>query len=387
MNPFKLLCCTLVALTACSGAPAEELGEGAEALGRDRLRTKSVEYANPEAPIPAGIAAGEGVFFVGSPLEGRVLVLSRATRAQIGELPQPPGNFVLPLILHSIGESRVAVLDSGGFPAPGVSDANPTIYEYEYRLQRGVFSATLARSVPFTGKRVGFAEEFVYLGSGRYLVTDAIYGSIWSVTSRGDVRPGIVPKTFAPEDRIPELSNCPTMPQIEVGGLPFLFTGSTIPGAGGIDVRDGTVYVYSSCSASLYAFPLSVLGDSRPPHRRVSSLRLVSKKPKHVPVEELLELQFNPYDATDPYLYGTDALNLRVIRIHSRTGAREVLGDDPRLFNFPSSLAFIEPKKGERAAMLVLSNQQHRTPITNAALGEDLMQPPFVVAKLTVSKH
>lgn len=388
MNPFKLLWCTVVALTACSGAPGEEVGEATAALSaRDCVRTHSVEYANPEAPIPAGIAAGEDVFFVGSPLEGRVLVLSRTTRAQIGELPQPPGNFVLPLILHSIGPSRVAVLDSGGFPAPGVSDASPTIYEYEYRLKRGVFSATLVRSVPFTGKRVGFAEEFAYLGSGRYLVTDAIYGSIWSVTSQGEVLPGIVPKSFEPKDRIPELSNCPTMPQIEVGGLPFLFTGSTIPGAGGIDVRDGTVYVYSSCSASLYSFPLSVLSDSRAPHRRVSSLKLVSKKPKHVPVEELLELQFNPYDASDPYLYGTDALELRVIRIHSRTGAREVLGDDPRLFNFPSSLAFIEPKKNERAAMLVLSNQQHRTPLTNDALGEDLTEPPFIVTKLSISER
>ena len=218
-------------------------------------------------------------------------------------------------------------------------------------------------------------------------MTDAIYGSIWSVTSRGEVRPGIVPKSFEPEDRIPELSNCPTMPLIEVGGLPFLFTGSTIPGAGGIDVRDGTVYVYSSCAAALYAFPLSVLSDSRAPHRRVSSLRLVSKKPKHVPVEELLELQFNPYDASDPYLYATDALELRMIRIDSRNGSREVLGDDPRLFNFPSSFAFVEPKKNERAAMLVLSIQQHRTTITNDAIGEELFEPPFLVAKLTVPKR
>lgn len=391
MKLFKLLWCSVVALAACSGAPAEGVQESSEAISgkgdKGGPRVRSVEYANPDVPIPAGIAAGEDVFFVGSPLEGRVLVMSRATRAPIGELPQPPGNFILPLILHSIGPSRVAVLDSGGLPQPGVSDADPTIYEYDYRVRRGVFTATLARTVRFTGNRVGFAEEFAYLGSGRYLVTDAVYGSIWGVTSQGDVRPGIVPRSFEPEDRIPELSNCPTMPQIEVGGLPFLFTGSTIPGAGGIDVRDGTVYVYSSCAAALYKFPLSILADSRAPYRRASSLRLVSKKPRNVPVEELLELQFNPYDPSDPYLYGTDALELRVIRIDTRNGAREVLGDDPRLFNFPSSLAFVEPNKGERAAMLVLSNQQHRTTITNDAIGEELFQPPFIVAKLTVSKR
>lgn len=390
MNPFKLLC-SIVVLAACSGAPTDGVQESSEALsakhGKGGVRARSVEYANLDVPIPAGIAAGEDVFFVGSPLEGRVLVVSRKTRAPIAELPQPPGNFILPLILHSIGPSRVAVLDSGGLPAPGVSDADPTIYEYEYRLRHGVFTATLARTVHFTGNRIGFAEEFAYLGSGRYLVTDAVYGSIWGVTSHGEVRPGIVPKTFEPADRIPELSYCPTMPQIEVGGLPFLFTGSTIPGAGGIDVRDGTVFVYSSCAAALYKFPLSILADSRAPYQRVSSLRLVSKKPENVPVEELLELQFNPYDPSDPYLYGTNALELRVIRIDSRSGAREVLGDDPRLFNFPSSLAFIEPKRGERAAMLVLSNQQHRTTVTNDAIDEELTEPPFIVAKLTVSKR
>lgn len=401
MNPVKLLWCSVLVLAACSGAPAEGVEESVEPLskghghgnqhgkghGQHEPKTKSVEYATLDVPIPAGIAAGNEVFFVGSPLEGRVVVLSRKTRAPIAELPQPPGNFVLPLILHSIGPSRVAVLDSGGLPAPGVSDVEPTLYEYEYRLRHGVFQASLVRTVHFTGNRIGFAEEFAYLGSGRYLVTDAIYGSIWQITSRGDVRPGIVPKSFEPEDRIPELSNCPTMPQIEVGGLPFLFTGSTIPGAGGIDVRDGTVYVYSSCAAALYALPLSALSDARAPYRRAAALRLVSKKPKNVPVEELLELQFNPYDSSDPYLYGTDALELRVIRIDSRSGAREVLGDDPRLFNFPSSLAFIEPEKGERAAMLVLSNQQHRTTITNDAIGEELFEPPFVVAKLAVSKR
>src|SRR4029077_16853781 len=64
--------------------------------------------------LPAGIAADEKVVFVGDPLEGRVLGYSRSCGNQVGELPQPPGGFVLPFIMHSLGSGRVAVLDAGG---------------------------------------------------------------------------------------------------------------------------------------------------------------------------------------------------------------------------------------------------------------------------------
>jgi hypothetical protein len=53
------------------------------------------------------------------------------------------------------------------------------------------------------------------------------------------------------------------MPRVTVGGLPFLFTNSTIPGVAGIAVHNGTVFFYSSCSAGLYRFPLASLFDSR----------------------------------------------------------------------------------------------------------------------------
>jgi hypothetical protein len=96
-------------------------------------------------------------------------------------------------------------------------------------------------------------------------------------------------------------------------------------------------------------------------------------------VEELLGLTNNPYDRTDHYLYAADALQLRVIRIDPRTGKREVVGDDQHLFNFPSSLAFAPPTCGSRnAPLLTMSNQQHRTVITNDAIHEDVLEPPFI---------
>jgi hypothetical protein len=353
-------------------------------------RTVSTQLTTVDPPIPAGIAAGATTLFVGSPLDGRVTVLSRATGAVIAELPQPPGHFILPLILHSIGPSRVAVLDSGGFPAPGVIDSSPTIYEYEYGYQNGVFSAHLARTVSFAGTRIGFAEEFAYLGSGQYLVPDSVYGAIWKVGSNGAIQPGIVPKSYNPSDAIPEMVYCPTMPQVTVGGLPFLFTGSTIPGVAGIAVRDNKVFFYSSCSASLYRVPLSSLSDNRPAWKRADDIKLIASKPVGVEVEEILDMQFNPNDSSDKYLYAADALQLRLIRIDPNNGKRQILGDDPHLFNFPSSLAFLPPASGaphqacRDPELVVLSNQQHRDPILNGAISSDLTQPPYVVTKVVV---
>jgi hypothetical protein len=373
----------LFALCACSASPGEESARASSELHAVvGPRSLSFEFAHSDAIVPAGIAAGAEVFFVGSPIDGRVMVHSRRSRRVIAELPQPPGNFVLPLIIHSIGASRIAVLDSGGFPSPGVLDAEPTLHEYEYSFRRGAFQAELVRTVHFSGHRIGFAEGFAYLGAGRYLLTDAVYGSIWRVTSDGQVRPAIVPKTFTAEDAIPELSFCRTMPEVLVDGLPFLFTGSTIPGVGGIAVRDGTVYLYSSCAGALYRVPLAALFDARPPWQRAADLRLVSAKHPDIAVEELLEMQFNPFDPSDRYLYAADALKLRLVRIDPRTGAREVIADDPRLFNFPSALSFVPPRAGEPSAMLVLSNQQHRNPLTNDAIEEDSTEPPYIITKV-----
>ena len=73
------------------------------------------EYSNLNVPI-AGVAGGNAVVFVGEPLNGSVVVLSRFTGQQIAELPPPPNGFVLPFIMHSLGDGHLAVLDAGGLP-------------------------------------------------------------------------------------------------------------------------------------------------------------------------------------------------------------------------------------------------------------------------------
>ena len=366
----------------------EEVASTEQAIcDHDDLDVEASVFAQVDPPIPGGIAAAKKVVFYGSPLDGRVVVLSRDTGSVIAELPQPPGNFILPLVMHEIEENRLAVLDTGGFPDPGITDAQPTIYEYEYSYSNGNFQASLARTVSFAGKKIGYAEEFVYLGNGKYLVPDAVYGSIWQVKQNGSVIPGIVPKTFNAADAIPEMVYCTTMPQVTVGGLPFLFTGSTIPGVAGIAKRNNKVYFYSSCAKSLFKFPYSILNDNRQPWQRAQDIDLIASAEPGVEVEEILEMQFNPYDPSDKYLYATDALQLRVIRIDPQDGEREILADDPDLFSFPSGLAFLPPKHNHdrKTKFLVMSNQQHRDPILNSALnGVDYTEIPYTIAKVVV---
>jgi hypothetical protein len=341
----------------------------------------SYEYARLES-LPAGVAGDEQLVFVGAPLEGRVLVLSRLTGRPLAELPAPEGGFVLPFIMHSLGPGKLAVLDAGGLPSPDpFVPANPTIYEYSYAFHRSTgFSAQLTKAVSFAAVSIGFAEDFVALDDGSYLLSDAILGAIWIAAADGSIEPGIAAQSSAPEDAIPQLAFCPSMPLIQVGGLPFLFSGSSLPGVSPLAVRNDTLYFYSPCAAGLFSVPLTVLFDDRQPYERAADIHIVSAKAPNVTVEQLLALTFNPYDPTDDYIYAADSLQLRLIRIDVTTGRHQVLGDDERLFNFPSSMSFLPSVVG-LAPLVVVSNQQHRNPLTNIAIADDVSQLPYVITK------
>ncbi|WP_394829253.1 hypothetical protein [Pendulispora albinea] len=344
----------------------------------------AVDYAHSDKLI-AGVAGGKEVVFVGQPLEGKIVALSRFTGEKLGELPPPPEGFSIPFIMHSLGEGRITVLAAGGLPRPDPFEpTKPTLHEFTYRVDRHHnFTATRIRDIRFTSVLVGFAEDFVRLDDGRYLLSDSILGSIWVVERDGSIVPGIVPRTFDRPDRIAKLAYCPTMPKIEVNGYPFLFSGSTMPGVAPLAVRDGTVYYHSTCARGLYSFPLRILRDGRPPYQRAGDIRLVAPTAPNLQVEELLDFTFNPYNRFDRWLYAADPLKLRVIRIDVETGRKQVVADDPELFDFPSSLGFLPPIAGI-SPLVVVSNQQERTPLTNDAVTETTFKLPFIVSKIFV---
>lgn len=397
MSLLRSLClpCALL-VSACGGSDATSgpnqgpLGTSQQAATVTSTAPFSVSYDYAQFwDIPGGVAGGEQVVFIGLPLNGRVIGISRYTGTGMGELPPPPSGFALPFIMHKErAPGKLAVLDAGGFPSPApFIPANPSIYEYSYSVSStGAVSATLDRTVSFAGNLVGFAEDIVSLDDGRYLLSDTILGRIWVVEKDGSVRPGIGPKSDAPEDALPQLAFCPTMPLIQVGGIPFLFSGSTEPGVESLAVRDGTVYYNSPCAGALFSFPLAILDDSRTPWDRAADIHVASPKPDGIVVEQLLGLTFNPYDANDKWLYAADSLQLQIIRIDPATGERQVVANDAKhdsfLFNFPSSTSFLPPVTQEPSTLVVVSNQQHRLTFLNDAIHEDLVQPPFHATKV-----
>jgi hypothetical protein len=100
-----------------------------------------------------------------------------------------------------------------------------------------------------------------------------------------------------------------------------------------------------------------------------------------VEVEELLEFSFNPYNPFDRYLYAADPLQLQVIRINLANGSRQVVASGSKLFDFPSSLGFL-PTIGPVSELVVVSNQQERTPLTNDAVSQTSFNLPFIVSKV-----
>ena len=145
----------------------------------------------------------------------------------------------------------------------------------------------------------------------------------------------------------------------------------------------------SACAGAIYKVPLASLSDSRQPWQRAADIQVLSPKPPGEPVEEILGMVFNPSNPTENYMYAADAMRLRLIRINTITGKREVLADDHELFNFPSSLAFMPPLAHEEIfpQLVVVSNQQHLTPITNDAAPQDNFEFPFIATRVVLKPN
>ena len=338
--------------------------------------------------FPAGIAGDRDTVFVGDVFGGRVVAYSRLTRQPIGELPVPEGGFTIPLILQSLGEGRLAVMTAGGVPQPNpLVPVTPVIYEFDHHIGPQGFSASRTRTVTFPEQSVGFPEDILPLPQNRYLLSDAVLGRIWVVDSDGSTRIGIgAPPGSVQNDAPIQLRYCDTMPLIQVGGVPFLFSAATIPGVGGMAERDGTVFFSNPCAGAIFKVPVATFFDHRTPMQRASSIKPTAiKKDPSVVVEQLLTPRFNPYDDSDRYLYANDSLQLRVIRIDVSSGKRQVVGDKKGLFDFPSSINFLPPLLPLNVSPLfVVSNQQHRLTVTNSAIAADQVTSPFTITRIDI---
>ena len=334
-----------------------------------------------------GIAGDERYVFVTEPGVGvapggaRVVALDRFTGAEVAAFPAPRGGFKLPFTLRVPRTGRLVVLDSGGFPPSGP----PVVYDYRYRTDRRGFAARLTRTTDFDGLPLTFAEDVEVLPNGEYVVSESIAGGLWLIGRDGEIRPGLVPDG-APLEK---LAPCP-FPNGgtgTVGGLAFAAPGGFAPGAGSLAVRGKQLYVSSTCEGGVVRVPIRVLLDeSRPAAERAA--RIVTVTPRQNPLESLKGITFNRWDRKDPWIYAGDPFSLRLIRVHSRSGRREVLSTDGRLFNFTVAATFLPPRRrGGPNPLVTSSDQEYRWSATNAALnGVDAFQAPFVLAEYGPSR-
>jgi hypothetical protein len=76
-------------------------------------------------------------------------------------------------------------------------------------------------------------------------------------------------------------------------------------------------------------------------------------------------------------------MQLQVIRIDVANGAREFWRPALSCLTFPLPCRFVPPAT-PGTELLVVSNQQERTPLTNVAVSETTFNFPFIVAKVVV---
>jgi hypothetical protein len=304
----------------------------------------------------------------------RVVVRDRRTGAELGALPAPPGGWGLPFTLRVPRPGHLIVLDSSGFPPQGP----PKVYDYAY-TSRGGFHAALVRTTDFAGLPLAFAEDVEALPNGDEVVSESVIGGLWIIGRDGVIRPGLVPSGAAP---LPKLGPCGfPAGTFTVGDLPFAGPGGFAPGAGSLAVRGGDLYVSSTCEGGILRVPLRLLYDtSRTAEARAADIQVVT--PRVYPLESLKGIQFDPYDPSDPWIYAGDPFRLQLIRVNSRTGERQVLSTDHRLFNFTTSTAWLPPaRRGGPPVLVTASDQEYRWSGLNSALTADAFQPPFIIAQ------
>lgn len=375
----KLLTVAIVALCVGIGTASAVPAGTTTASPSHRPAGKARDWAHRDR-MPHGIAGAEELVFITEPLHGRVVALDRNTGREVGEVTPPSGEgFLLPFTLRVPEEGRLVILDAGGFPDPFVPSI-PRIYDVDYTWNKRTRTLTtqLVRTVRFDGLPVVFSEDFEVLPDGSYVMSESVIGGLWIVKPDGTIAPGMVPSTPAP---IPEIGAC-FMPPVTIGGLPF--GGMFGPGVGSLTQRDGWVYFSSSCLGGLHRVPTATLLDpTRTGEDKAADVETVSPATR---TESLKGLAFDPSNPGSRWLWATDPFQLQLIRIDIHTGEREVVSDDARLFNFAVAASFLPRKgNGQRAELVVSSDQEHRFTGINPNIPADDFTIPFVLTHVNVN--
>ena len=374
-----MLLAAVLVMTACADRTEVESTEGAL---RVEARANAVAYDfTQRTNLIHGISGDSRLVFVSEAMAGRVIVLDRFTGAEVAQVAPPPGGWILPFTLRVPREGRLVVMDTGGFPSP-TAPVVPRVYDvdYQYDALRGGFRSNIARTVRFDGLPTGYSEDLEVTRSGDYILTDSILGSIWVIRPNGTIVPAIVPALSGIS--VPILAPC-AFPGVTIDGIRFTTAGDFAPGVGSVGADDTHLYFATTCNGGIHRIPLSTLTSPRlSMTQRARAIETVSPRAPGA-VETLKGLTFNHFDPSDRALYAVDSIQRRVFRMNTRTGAREILARDPRLFDFPVAAQFLPPVAGQ-TVLVVSSDQEYRLAALNPSITTDMFSGPFVIAKVHV---
>ena len=168
--------------------------------------------------------------------------------------------------------------------------------------------------------------------------------------------------------------------------MPFQLPGSFAPGVGSMAAGEGYLYFNGTCSGGVARVPIAVFDDARAPHERASDIEMVSPRPDAGDFDTLKGLTFNRWDRDDDWLYAADAFHLRVVKIHSRTGRRRVVADDPAQLQLPGVAGVsatvarqADPDRRVRSGAPVRG-------LERGAGGVSLFQPPFLISAIRADR-
>ena len=127
-----------------------------------------------------------------------------------------------------------------------------------------------------------------------------------------------------------------------IDDLPFAAPAASRPAPARSRCAATTCTSSSTCHGGIQKVKIKTLLDSsRPAAERAEEIERSPTRP--APLESLKGITFNEFDPSDPWIYAGDPFRLQLIRIDSRTGKREVLSRNDRLFNFTVSTDFLPP--------------------------------------------
>jgi hypothetical protein len=351
-----------------------------------------------------------------------VLVASRVTGREVGEVTAPPSGWRVPLSIELFDLRRDGARTSGTFLVldaavqPALAGTAPGMlheYSYSYSPTAGLETTWVStHRFPLAGPPgpelptgILYPLGFTRLPGGGVAVTDGLIGSIWVAgPSLEDWRLAMLDPRFAPGLGVPDLNGIGRAPD---GGtrpytmrLPSPFPGGP-PAAPGIHsityaaITDEVVTLRSAPPGGLYSLPLSALLDTAiPPYAKGGLLREVV--PPQVGLSDLTDgIVYDRFHPRTRWVYWQRSVSDEVgggsnvlRRADLLTGQVQEVARSNTLYDWTSNLAVLPPADDLPVSLVVSAmGQEENNPEVNVLLTEPNYVGPSLLTLVAVSNR